>query len=133
MKKKNSLILSCATIILCLLFFNRLPNFVYILQSPFLTDAVISDFAGRTILEHLAFGFFFSISVFFLFFGVKKFFNKMSNWGWSFIIGAGATIIASLYWEVLNAKGSIEYLEIGYDLLGILLSFLYVKYLGDFE
>ncbi len=122
-----------STVLGIIIFLNRLPDFINLLSSPALKDLVIFDFTLRPFLEHTAFGFFFTFIVFVFFYGLGKFANIDEKWKWPYIIGVLFTLGISLWWEVFNAKGKIEFLEIGYDLFGLFLNWLYVKKYGDFR
>jgi len=141
MKAKNklrklelrNLILVISLLTGVLIFFNRLPNFLTFLTSQALKDQVLYDFIFRKFIEHVTYGFFFTLLFFFFIFGVQKFFNKDADWKFPLYFGIGTTLVATAWWEIFNRVGGVDYLDILYDLMGVSLSYLYIKYFGDFK
>lgn len=81
----------------------------------------------RSFFEHLTFNFFVPLIFVIFSLGFDRLFNKYLNWRVSFYIGAFCSIAITLIWEF--QKRPIEFIEIGYDLVAVIFSYLFVRWM----
>jgi hypothetical protein len=81
----------------------------------------------RSFFEHFVFNFITPIIFVIFSLGFDKLFKQYANWRISFGIGALCSVIITLAWEF--QKMPVEWIEVIYDLLAVLLSYLFIKWM----
>jgi len=81
----------------------------------------------RSLFEHFVFNFITPIIFVIFSLGFDKLFRQYVNWRVSFGIGVFCSIAITLAWEF--QKMPVEWIEVIYDLLAVLLSYLFIKWM----
>lgn len=81
----------------------------------------------RSFFEHFIFNFIVPITFVILSLGFDKLFRQYLNWRVFFGIGAFCSVVITFTWEF--QKMPVEWIEVIYDLLAVLLSYLFIRWM----